>query len=100
MEVEFQDQGQLDQYLEEWLYPRGSQSNCGIFYEQEKQEYIWIGYLAIKGAIIRHQAPEGGASTLVVVKCLVKVEGYGSTIYAPLCNGLYKEEENSVVLWS
>ena len=33
---EFQYQGQLDQDLEEWLYPRGSQPDCGFFSEEEK----------------------------------------------------------------
>ena len=42
MEGEFQDQGQLDQYLEEWLSPRGSQSVHGFFSEEEKQESIGI----------------------------------------------------------
>ena len=37
---EFQDQGQLDQDLEEWLSPRGSQSVHGFFSEEEKQESI------------------------------------------------------------
>ena len=40
MEGEFQYQGQLDKYLEEWLYPRGSQSVHGFFSEEEKQEFI------------------------------------------------------------
>ena len=42
MEDEFQDQGQLDQELEEWLSPRGSQSVHGFFSEEEKQESIRI----------------------------------------------------------
>ena len=40
MESEFQDQGQLDQELEEWLSPRGSQSVQGFFSEEDKQESI------------------------------------------------------------
>ena len=40
MEGEFQDQVQLDQELEEWLYPRGSQSVHGFFSEEEKQQSI------------------------------------------------------------
>ena len=40
MEGEFQDHGQLGQYLEEWLSPRGSQSVHGFFCEEEKQESI------------------------------------------------------------
>ena len=42
MEGEFQYQGQLDQYLEEWFSPRGSQSVHGFFSEKEKQESIQI----------------------------------------------------------
>ena len=40
MEGEFQDQGQLDQDLEEWLSLRGSRSVHGFFSEEEKQESI------------------------------------------------------------
>ena len=57
MEDEFQDQGQLDQYLEEWLSPRGSQSVHGLFSEEEKQEYIRIEDSAPEGARISNQAP-------------------------------------------
>ena len=42
MEGEFQDQGQLDKDLEEWLSPRGSQSVHGFFSEEEKQDSIRI----------------------------------------------------------
>ena len=42
MEDEFQDQGQLDQYLEELLSPRGSQSVHCFLYEEEKQDSIQI----------------------------------------------------------
>ena len=38
----FQDHGQLDQYLEEWLYLRGSQSVHSFFSEEEKEESIRI----------------------------------------------------------
>ena len=31
MESDFKDQGQIDQDLEEWLSPRGSQSVHGFF---------------------------------------------------------------------
>ena len=68
MEGEFQDQGQLDQDLEEWLSPRGSQSVHGFFSEEERQESIRMEYSAPEGAIIRNQAPEGGTSTILVVK--------------------------------
>ena len=52
MEDEFQDQGQLDQDLEEWLSPRGIQSVHVFFSEEEKQESIRIEYLAPEGARI------------------------------------------------
>ena len=68
MEGEFQDQGQLDQELEEWLSPRGSQSVHGFFYEEEKQQYIQTEDSAPEGAIISNQAPEVETSTMVVVK--------------------------------
>ena len=55
---------------------------------------------APEGARISNQAPEGETSTTVVVKCSDKVEGYGDNIDSPLCNGLYKEEEDSLVPWS
>ena len=58
MEGEFQDQGQLDQYLEKWLYTRGSQSVHGFFSEEEKQDYIRMEYSAPEGAIICNKAPE------------------------------------------
>ena len=37
MEGEFQDQGQLDQYLDGWLSQRGNQYNCGFFSDKDKQ---------------------------------------------------------------
>ena len=40
MEGEFQDQGQLDQDLEECLSPRESQYVHGFFSEEEKQASI------------------------------------------------------------
>ena len=52
MEGEFQDQGQLDQDLEEWLSPRGSQSVHGLFSEEEKQDSIWIEDSVPEGATI------------------------------------------------
>ena len=42
MEEEFQYQGQLDQDLEELLYPRGSQPDHSFFYYKDKQESINI----------------------------------------------------------
>ena len=84
MEGEFQDQGQLDQDLEEWLSPRGSQYGHGFFYEEEKKESIRIEYLAPEGAITSNQAREGETSTMVVVKWSDNVEGSGDNIDSPL----------------
>ena len=49
---------------------------------------------------MRNQAPEGETYTMVVVKWSYKVEGYVDDIDSPLCGGLYKEEEDSLVPWS
>ena len=88
MEGEFQDQGQLDQYLEERLSPRGSQSVNDFFSEEEKQESIRMEDSAPEEAIMRNQAPEGETSTMAVVKWSDKVEGYGDNIDLLLCGGL------------
>ena len=100
MEGEFQDQGQLDQDLEEWLSPRGIQFVHGFFSEEEKQESIQTEDSAPEGAIISNQAPEVETSTMVVVKYSDKVERSGDNIDSLLCGGLYKEEEDSLVPWS
>ena len=100
MEGEFQDRRHLDQDLEEWLSPRGSQYVYGFFSEEEKQESIQIEDSDLEGEILSNQSPEGGTSTMVVIKWLEKVEGSGDNIYSPLCGGLYKEEEDSLVPWS
>ena len=84
MEGEFQYQGQLDQDLEEWLSPRGSQSVHSFFSKEEKQESIRTEDSAPEGARMRNQAPEGETSTMAVVKWSDKVEGYGENIDAPL----------------
>ena len=100
MEGEFQDQGQLDQNLEEWYSPRWSQSVQDLFSEEEKQDSIKIEYSAPDGSIISNQAPQGGKSTMLVIKWSEKVEGSGDNIDSPLCGGLYKEEDDSLVPWS
>ena len=100
MEGEFQDQGQLDQDLEDWLSPRGSQYIQGFLSEEEKQESIRIEDSAPERVRISNQAPEGGTSTMVVFKWSDKVEGSGDDIYSPLYGGLYKEEKYSLVPWS
>ena len=100
MEGEFQDQGQFDQELEEWFSPIGIQSVHGFFSKEDNQESIQTEDSAPEGARISNQAPEGEKSTMVVVKCSDKVEGSGDEIDSPLCGGLYKEEEDSLVPWS
>ena len=52
MEGEFQYQGQIDKYLEEWLSPRGIQPDCSFFSEEENQDSIRIECSAPEGAII------------------------------------------------
>ena len=100
MGVEFQDQRKLDQDLEECLSPRGSQSVHGFFTEEKKQEYIRMEDLAPEVEMIGNEAPEEEASKMVVIKWPDKVEGSGDNIDSPLCSGLYKEDEDSVVPWS
>ena len=100
MEGEFQDQGQLDKDLEEWLSPRGNQPNCRFFSEEEKRQSIYLEVSAPEEEIISNQAPERETSTMVVVKCSENVEGSGDNIYSPLCGGLYKEQDDYLVPWS
>ena len=100
MEGEFQYKGQLDKDLEEWLSPKGSQSVHGFFSEEDKQESIRMEHLAPEGEIISNQAPEEEISKIVVIKCSDKVEGSVDNINSPICGGLYKEDENSLVPWS
>ena len=56
--------------------------------------------MAPEGARISNQSTEVETSTMVVVKWSDKIEGYGDNIDSPLCGGLYKEEEDSLVPWS
>ena len=49
---ELQDQGQIDQDLEDWLSPIGSQTDHGFFSEEEKQESTQIEGLAPEGTTI------------------------------------------------
>ena len=65
---EIQDQGQIDQDLEEWFSPRGSQSVHGFFSEEENRESLRIEYLAPEGEIINNIYPEEETSTMVVIK--------------------------------
>ena len=64
---EFQDQGLIDQYLEEWLYPKGSQSFHGFFSKEEKHESIRIEDSSPEGKIITNQDPQGEITTMLVV---------------------------------
>ena len=82
------------------MSPRGSQCVHGFFSEKENQEYIRIEDSAPEGERISNQAPERETSTMVVFKWSDKVEGSGDDTYSPLCGGLYKEEEDSLVPWS
>ena len=82
------------------MYPRGIQSVHSFFSEEEKQESIRIEDSDPEGARISNQAPEGGTSTMVVIKWSEKVEGSGDNIYSPLYGVLYQEEKNSLVTWS
>ena len=84
MEGEFQDQEQLDQYLEEWLYPIGIQYVHCFLSEEENQDTIRMEDSALEGSIISNQAPEGETSRMVVVKWSDKVEGSGDDIDLPL----------------
>ena len=84
MKGEFQDQGQLDQDLEEWLSPRGSRYVHSCFSEEQKQESINTQDSAPEGARISNQALEGETYTMVVVKGSDKVEGSGDDIDLPL----------------
>ena len=100
MEGKFQDQGHLDQDLEEWFSPGGIQSVHGFFYEEEKQESIRMEYSAPEGAIIINQAPQGAISTMVVIKCSDTIKGPRVKVDGPLCGSLYKEDHGYVIPWS
>ena len=67
MEGEIQDQGHLDQDLEEWLSPRCSQPNHGFFSAEDKQESTQIYFPSPEGETIINQAQEVEISTIVVV---------------------------------
>ena len=91
MKGELQYQRQLDQELEEWLYPRGSQPVHGFFSEEEKQDYIRMEDSAPEGEMISNQAPEGGTSTILVLKWSENVEGCGDNNDSPLFIRLYRK---------
>ena len=100
MEVDLQDQGQLDQYLEWWLSPRGSQYVHGFFSEEEKQESIRIEYSAPEGTRISNQAPEGAISIMVVIKWSDAKKGPRVKLNGPQCGGLYKDYHGYIFPWS
>ena len=100
MEGGFQYQGLLDQNLEEWLSPRGSQSVHGFSSEEEKQESIRMEYSAPEGAIMSNQAPEVEISTMVVIKWSDTIKGPRVKVDGPLCGSLYKEDCGYVIPWS
>ena len=81
------------------MYPRWIQSVHGFFSEEDKQESIRIEYVAPDVAITSNQDPEGGTSTMVVIKWSEKIEESEENIYSPLCGGLYKEEDDYLVPW-
>ena len=100
MEGKFQDQRQLEKYLEKWFSPRGNKPDRGFFYEQDKQESMRIEYLSPEGSIISNQDPEGGTYNMVVVKQTDAIKGPRVKVDGPLCGGLYKEDNGSIVPWS
>ena len=100
MEGEFQDQEQLDQELEEWLSPIGSQSVHSFLSEEEKQESTRIEDSDPEEAIISNQAPEGAIFTMVVTKWADAIKGRRVKVDGPQCGGLYKEDHGYMIPWS
>ena len=86
--------------LEEWLSPRGSQTDCGFLSKEDTKYYKQIEDSAPKGAIISKQDSEGEISTMVVIKWSDTIKGPRVKVYGPLCGGLYKEDHGSIVPWS
>ena len=82
------------------MYPRGSQPDRGFFSEEDKKESIQREDSDPEGAIISNKAPEGGKSTMLVIKWSDKVEGYRDNIDAPMCGGLYKKYDVYLFNWS
>ena len=100
MEGELQDQGQLDQDLEEWLSPRGVQPDHSFFSEEQKKWYTHIEGSAPEGATKKKRSPQGEISNMVVLKLSEKVEVSGYNTYATLFSGLYQKEDGFFVPWS
>ena len=90
----------LDQVLEEWLYPIGIEPNSGFFSEEGKQESTCKEVLALEGVTRSNQASEGAISALVVLKCSDGVEEPRVKLYYPLVGVLYKKDNEFIVTWS
>ena len=79
------------------MSPRAIKYVRGLFSEEGKLEPIRIEDSAPEGAIISNIAPEEVTSITSIIKWSENVEGYGDNIDSPLCGGLYKEEDDSLV---
>ena len=86
--------------LEECLSPRGSQTDCSFFSEEEKQESKQMEDSTPEGAIIINQALEGEMYTVVVIKLSDEINGPIVKVDGPLCGVLYKEDHGSIVPYS
>ena len=84
MKDEFQDQGQLDQDLEEWLSPRGSQPVHNLFSKEGESRVYTDGVSGFRGSNDKQQSSRGRSILMVVIKWSDKVEGYGDNIDSPL----------------
>ena len=91
MEVKFQDHGNIDHDLEEWLSQISIKPSHSFFYEEQKKEAKQIKKLDIEGAKISDKAPEVEISTktMAVVKLSQKVEVLGDKIDANFSCGEY-----------
>ena len=98
----FQDKRQLDQNLEELLYPRGGQPDRGFFSDEEKQESTRIEGSAPEGATISNLASEISISpkVMVILKWSYDINGPIFTVEIPMYGGLYKKDHGSIVPWS
>ena len=85
MEVNFLYQGHIDQDLEELSSSRGSQTNCSLFSEEEKNESTMIKFYATEGETISNQEPEGEINTMVVLKWSDAVEIPRAKSDGPFC---------------
>ena len=86
--------------MEEWLSPRGSQTDLSFFSKEDKQKSKQIEDLAPEREIIINQAPEGEISTMVVITWSYAIKGERVKLYGTLGDKLYKEYRGSIVPWS